>query len=125
MAIKSKLTGTGIAPVTATQIAGTVTNTLTATGSTQGTALAITDDINICTTVAASTGVLLRNDLSAGDVQIVANYGANTLSVYPPGTGKINNGSASAAHSVAANKVAYYTCIDGGSNASFLANLTA
>lgn len=125
MAIKSKLTGLGTAPFLANVTVGTLTTSLTATGSAQGDALAITDDINVFTTVASSTGAKLRGDLTAGDTQTVVNYGAQTLAVYPPGTGKIQNGSASAAFSVATVKVATFICLDGGTNASFAAILTA
>jgi hypothetical protein len=42
------------------------------------------------------------------------NHGANTLSVYPPTGGKIANGSANAAFSVAANKMATFVNIGSG-----------
>lgn len=124
--MKHRYTGLGTATQLATVMAaGTVTNSLTGAGTNQATALAITDDINIFTTTASSTGCILRTDLGPGDVQIVVNYGAQTLSVYPPGTGKIQNGSASAAFSVAPNKAAMFICHDGGPNASLSAILSA
>jgi hypothetical protein len=125
MSIKSKMTSLGVPAPTTQTIVGTVTSSLTAAGAAQSTALSIFDDINICTTVAASTGVLLRADLSIGDTMIVANYGANSLSVYPPGTGKINNGSASAALALGVNKVGKYIVIDGGTNTNYLAIISA
>jgi hypothetical protein len=113
--IKAKMMGVGTPPMMAQVTVGTVTNTLTASGSTQGTALAISDDVNIFTTVAASTGTILPGStlVSAGDNILVVNYGANALTVYPPTGGKINNGSANAGVSVAANKNAEFVCING------------
>lgn len=113
MPIAKNLMGSGCAGGLARRITGGVTTSLTAAGSAQTDALAITDDINIVTTAAASTGVRLRSDLISGDSQEVVNYGANTLNVYPPTGGKINNGSANAAVTVAANASAIYTCING------------
>lgn len=112
MSIKAKLTGSGTAPLAALNITGTVTTSLTSTGSTQATALLITDDINVVTTTASSTGVRLFEGLSAGDRQEVVNYGANALAVYPPVGGKINNGTLNASVSLAANKAGRFTCID-------------
>ena len=58
---------------------------LTAAGSTQGTALALAlAHINIITTAAASTGVILPTTPDNGDTMVVVNGGANALAVYPP-----------------------------------------
>lgn len=110
---KANLIGSGIAPLAATNIAGTLTNTLTATGSAQGDALAMRDDINIVTTAAASTGVILPSNTQPSDVIVIANHGANSLSVYPPTGGKIANGSANAALALAATKTGIYISING------------
>lgn len=56
---------------------------LTAAGSTQGDALALTAEINQVGTAAASTGVRLWN-APVGTEILVINEGANSLSVYPP-----------------------------------------
>lgn len=123
MAIKAKLTGTGTAPANALVTVGTVANSLTAAGSSQTDAYALgMDDYNVFTTVASSTGARLPSTLSAGDEIQVVNYGANTLSVYPPTGGKINNGSANAAVSITANKSANFVTIDG---TNFFAGLSA
>lgn len=110
---KARLTGSGCAPLQAQSIGGTVTNNLTSTGSTQVTALLISDDVNIVTTTAASTGVVLSAVNTAGDYVIVVNYGANALTLYPPVGGKINNGTLNAGVAIAANKSAEILCIDG------------
>lgn len=91
---------------------GSIASGLTAAGSTQATALQLTEDTNIVGTTAASTGVLVP-PMDPTDTVTVANFGANALSVYPPVGGKINNGSANAAVSLPANKGAIITCIDG------------
>lgn len=77
-----------------------VANGLTAAGSTQGTALAITAQTNVVTTTAASTGVILA-DIGVGAVQEVFNEGANTLSIYPASGGQIDALGANAAYSLA------------------------
>lgn len=113
MSIRSRLTGSGLAPLPAQNIAGNVANSLTAAGTTQGTALLVTEELNVFTTVASSTGAILRSDLGPGDEQEVANYGANALTVYPPVGGKIQNGSLNAGFSVGTNKTARFRSIDG------------
>jgi hypothetical protein len=64
-------------------------NALTATGSNQATALAITAQLTEFGTVGSNTGTILP--VSQGGMEMtVINNGANTLSVYPAGTEKIN-----------------------------------
>ena|SRR5579872_4855964 len=130
MTIKSKLMAAGAPGLLAQQIAGTFANSLTAAGSTQGTAYQMTtDDIQIFTTVAASTGAIFMpgtgsapSPYSAGDEVQITNHGANTLSVYPATGGKIANGSANAAFSVPANKTAFFISLDGLSWAASVSN---
>ena len=66
-----------------------VSSALTAAGSTQGTALALTRPINDVTTVAASTGVVLPA-ATAGMRIVIRNGGANTMNVYPASGAQIN-----------------------------------
>jgi len=106
-------------------ILNTNSNALTATGSTQGTALALPSDFNIFTTVAASTGAILPASgpqCQQTDNFVVVNHGANALSVYPPTGGKIANGTANAALSVPANKTAFFLSLGSG---NFAASLSA
>jgi hypothetical protein len=102
---------------------GFYTQGLVATGNSQGTALACPTDCCVFATVAASTGcqVLGADDTAAtpgpchiGDTMVIVNHGASTLSVYPQSGGKIANGAANAAFSVAANKTAFLVYL--GSN---------
>jgi len=66
-----------------------VSAALTAAGSTQGTALALTRPINDVTTVAASTGVVLPS-ATAGMRIVIRNGGANSMNVYPASGAQIN-----------------------------------
>jgi hypothetical protein len=77
-----------------------VTASITAAGSTQGTATALTRPINVVTTAAASTGVILPPTV-AGMRMIVINNGANALAVYPQSGGAINALATNAAYSLA------------------------
>lgn len=108
--------GAGVAPLVAQMINGTASDGLVATGSTQGTALLCPSDVNVFTTVAASTGAQLQNNPAPGDEVIVANLGANTLSVYPALGGAIQTGAANAAFSVAAGKTCKFIARTGSSN---------
>lgn len=85
MAILSKVTGSGVAPLAAVNICGDVENGLTAAGSSNSDALQLSAAINRVTTTAASTGVRLP-PLEVGSIVFVMNSGASTLTVYP-GTG--------------------------------------
>lgn len=116
------LMGSGNSPLTTQASLGVPTLTATATGNSQGTALALPSDFVVFTTVGASTGTILPSTANVTDSYIVVNHGASTLSVYPPTGGKIANGSANAAFSVAATKTAYFLCL--GSN-NFAASLSA
>lgn len=55
--------------------------TATATGTNQATALTVTADVVVCTTVAAGTGVITNP--ANGVRQKIYNRGANVLTVYP------------------------------------------
>jgi len=69
---------------------------ITSSGSTNTSATAITTDINLVTTVAASTGVSLPT-ATVGRVVRIVNRGANTLNVYPATSGIIDSLAANAA----------------------------
>jgi hypothetical protein len=77
-------------------------NAVSAAGSDQAGATALTVDYNVVTTVASSTGVKLPT-ATAGRRIIIVNKGANTLSIYPATGGTIDALSANAAIQVAAN----------------------
>lgn len=113
MPTQKNLMGAGCAALQAQASVGMPSLALTAAGNSLATALAAPSDAMQFTTVAASTGVRLPADATgtAGlfDTYLVVNHGANTLSVYPgTSSGKIANGSAGAAFSVAATKMATF-----------------
>lgn len=83
--IPSRLMGTGTPAQQALSICGRVGNNLTAAGTTNANALALSNEINVVTTTAASTGVLLPR-IETGASVFVSNLGAADLLVYP-GTG--------------------------------------
>lgn len=112
MTSQNRLTVAGISAIAADAIQGTVANNLTATGSTQATALSLPADINKFTTVAASTGALIQPS-NSGDSGTVYNGGANALLLYPPVGGTINGLSANAGYSIAtATPYCDWYCID-------------
>jgi len=111
MATQQNLMGTGLAAVTAQAVVGQFTGALTGAGSSsQANALALPSDLSVFTTTASNTGARLpATGVNLGDRWTVVNYGASTLSVWPATTtGKIQNGSAGAAFSVATVKVAEF-----------------
>lgn len=110
-----KLTGAGFAPLQAVGVIGDEDNGtgagITATGATQGTAYALGAVNSHFTTVAASTGALLPVASAPGEELRVFNYGANSLSVYPPVGGKCNNGVINTAVALAANTMGLYVAV--------------
>ena len=83
----------------------------TAIGNSQATAFALTASTTEFTTVAASSGAVLPASglrVSAGDVLLVVNNGANALAVYPPVGFKIGTAATNASVSVAAGKTAMF-----------------
>jgi hypothetical protein len=113
MPTQKNLMGSGCPALQAQASVGIASTALVAAGSSLATALAAPSDAMQFSTVASSTGVRLPADSTGAanlfDSYIVINHGANTLSVYPgTSTGKIANGSAGAAFSVAATKTAWF-----------------
>lgn len=84
---------------------------VSAAGTTQGTATELTASDSEITTVAAGSGVVLHSGLSAGDEQTVFNAGANAVKVYPPSGFKINALSANAPMTLATNTGCLFKCV--------------
>ena len=78
-----------------------VSTGISAAGSTQGTATALTRPINVVSTVSAGQGVVMPTT-TAGMRIIVMNTSATALNVYPATGGAINSGATNAAYSLAA-----------------------
>lgn len=86
---------------------------ISAAGTTQGTATALTKDFNVVSTVAASSGVVLPT-AAAGAQVTVKNAGANALAVYPASGGTIDALAANAAFSIPVGETRTF----GGSSAT-------
>ena len=111
MTNQNKLVGLGMWAEIAEQVVmGDVVTGLTAAGSTQATALAISADLNVFGTVASGTGAILTS--SDGARIIVRNGGANALLVYPPVSGYMND-TQNATLSIGAGKNAAFYSRDG------------
>jgi hypothetical protein len=78
-----------------------VSTGITAAGSTQATATALTRPINVVSTVSASTGVILPT-VPAGARVIVMNTSGTALNTYPPSGAAINSAATNAAYSMPA-----------------------
>lgn len=111
----------GIAAQAATGMLTAASNALTATGNSQGTALALPTDFNVFTTVAASTGAILQQATPTDWITVV-NHGANALTVYPPVGGSISTLSTNAGFSVPSGKVAQFQALTAS---NFAASLSA
>ena len=79
-----KLMGAGIQGLAVTAIGADTAASLSAAGTTQGTATELTATDNEIATVAANAGVVLASKLAPGDEQTVYNAGANPLKIYMP-----------------------------------------
>jgi hypothetical protein len=119
MARQQYIMGGGQSAVSAASIVGITATALTATGSTQATALALGADNNFIGTTAASTGVVLPTG-NPGDSIFVYNGGASSLTVYPPVGGTINALSTNTGLALATVKSGLYVCAGGLTWASFL-----
>jgi hypothetical protein len=87
---------------------GSVTTGISAAGTVQANATAITTDNNIVSTVASGAGVKLPTAV-AGMRIYIKNTSANAVLVYPATSAIINSLSTNAAYSQAANASAFYT----------------
>ena len=100
--------------------AGTVSNTLTATGSSsQSGSYAIIEDVSIFTSAAGNSGARLPlagspgEGPTQGDVFFIANGDVNTMLVYPPTGGNLNVGSTNASYSLTTKKTSIWISVDG------------
>jgi hypothetical protein len=82
--------------------------TVSAAGSTQGTATVLGADVNIVTTVGASQGVQLPVAVAGMKVTVI-NKGANILAVYPATGGAIDAIATNTAQNLAVNGMLEYT----------------
>jgi len=98
----------GLAVMALTQDCGT---SLTAAGTTQGTALELGNADNEVTTAASGSGVILSSKIAPGDTQTVFNAGANAVKVYPPTGMRINALAANAGMLLSVNTGCLFQCV--------------
>lgn len=111
MTTQNKLVSLGMWAEIAEQVVmGDVVTGLTAAGSSQATALAISADANVFGTVASGTGAVLA--VADGARVLVRNGGANALLVYAP-VGGTMNGTSNGSLSVATTKNALFFSTNG------------
>jgi hypothetical protein len=107
------------------QARGTVGSGIAATGTTQADAQQLYDNVNVVSSGAAKTGVILQGSGSAqlGDSIIVANIGSNTIFVYPPTSGKIDTAAINLPVALAPGRMATFLCVsDATSGYQYLAD---
>lgn len=95
--------------ISGTTITASFAAGLTATGTNQGTALALAALENVFSTVASGTGAILPV-VNVGTSITVINDGANALLVYPNSGGAIAGGSTNAAVTVVVGGIATFRC---------------
>lgn len=92
MAYAKNQMGLGVAAAEASgDFIAQVATGLAAAGTTQGTALLVSADANLVSTVGANSGVIIFNGQIGDSVIVFNDGGANALTVYPPVSSKINN----------------------------------
>jgi hypothetical protein len=85
-----KIMGAGMPGLAVQAMCMDAVTDLTATGTTQTTALSLTSTLNGITTTSSGSGVILSAAATLGDAQKIYNGGANPLKVYPPAGASIN-----------------------------------
>jgi hypothetical protein len=113
MTIQNKLVQGGVwTDVAKQQAIGDLVGALTANNTTQATATAITSDIAVFTTVAASGAAVLPGTLGAGDIVVFNGQATNALLVFCP-VGGTMNGTSNASASIPVSKTARFVSADG------------
>lgn len=81
---------------------------ISAAGTTQGTATALSADLNLVSTVAANSGVILYNGVINDSMIVYNDQAVNALLVYPPTSAQINQIPVNTAHSLPPNTFCEY-----------------
>lgn len=109
MAMAKEIMQGGFSAISADAIQGNVNLTVSAAGTTQGTATAINTSSVYISTAAASSGVILPA-VQQGDWIVIYNGGANAVTIYPPLGAKINSLGTNAGALLATNTACIYFC---------------
>ena len=121
MAFAVEIMQGGLSAGTADALNGGANTTLSAAGTTQGTATAIKTSNTIVSTVASGAGVILPAG-QQGDWGVIYNGGANALTVYPPTGAKINQVATNSGITLGTNTACIFSCF---SSTQWIANLSA
>lgn len=106
-----KVFGAGIPGLAVQAICQDAAASISAAGTTAGTATELVNADSEVTTVASGAGVILASRLTPGDEQTVFNAGANPLKVYPTNGMKINALAANAPMLLAVNTGCLFKCV--------------
>lgn len=98
----------GLSAVAQAAICGDQTTGISAAGTTQATATALTTDLNVLSTVTAASGVILPVG-EVGKSVTVRNDGANAVLVYPPVGGTINGFATNAGFTIGTKQAATFS----------------
>ena len=109
MGLAKNIVGAGFSWLQAqnTDLASTKTG-ISAAGTTQGTATALTADINLVSTATALQGVQLYNGVQNDSMIVFNDNSGATIVVYPPTGGQLNNLTVNAGIQVANNTLAEF-----------------
>ena len=105
----AKLFGSGLNTLATNAMVNDGQTALVAAGTTQATALELTNAVNVLGTVASGAGVKLLALSSPYDSMLVFNGGANVLKVYPDLGSKINNLATNAGINLQTNTACEFT----------------
>lgn len=98
---------------------GSMSQTFTAAGTTQGTAATITTVFTNISTGTEGQGAILPSGLGVSDQCTIVNTTTADVYVYPPVGGKLNGATANLPICLPPNTAIDFTCIDG---TNFMAN---
>lgn len=101
--IAAELLGSGLSPLATQAITGSRALTVTAAGTTQGTATALTAAVNVVTTCTEAASGVILTAYAAGDSIMVCNATTSNLRVYPPVGGTLSGASANVPLTMAPN----------------------
>ena len=93
-------------------IKGTVDAAVSAAGTNQATATLLTADYSLVTTGAAGTGVILPTLVASDDMVVANGVSAESLLVYPPAGGKLNNATANLPLTLPSRMAARFVCLN-------------
>lgn len=102
-----------LGPGAALACSGSISPTVTAAGTTQATATALTTVFNVVTTATEGQGVILPGSMTASDDGMIANNTSVDIYCYPPVGYKINGAATNAPMMIGPNRAIQFVCIDG------------